>query len=213
MPAHLLDAYYHRLSQPLRLWARALLLVLPALLVLAFFSPLWHMHLDAPQYPGGLDLEVFAYKVDGGREGRDLQEINTLNHYIGMRPINRAELADLDWIPFALGFLVIFGLRVAAVGDIRALVDLMVLSFYFSGFALARFVYKLYDFGHHLHPGAPFKVDPFTPAILGSKEIANFTSIGSLGWGSVWLISFVLIVSALALWHLLRPFAPSKAPK
>ena len=111
------------------------------------------MHLVAPQYPGGLDLEIYAYTVEG-----DLDEINTLNHYIGMSRIDRTTLSDLDWIPFALGALILLALRVAAVGDVRSLIDLLVISSYFGVFSLARFYYRLYVFGHNLDDRAPFEL-------------------------------------------------------
>ena len=59
----------------------------------------------APQYPQGLTLDIYAHKVEGGRNGADIQEINTLNHYIGMKHLDRAQLSDLDWLPFGFGVL------------------------------------------------------------------------------------------------------------
>jgi hypothetical protein len=46
-----------------------------------------------------------AAGLDGDHDGHDITEINELNHYIGMKPSDRAALTDLDWIPFALGLL------------------------------------------------------------------------------------------------------------
>lgn len=176
------------------------LLVLP--LGLALTAPLWHMHFLAPQYPQGLDLYIYAHTVEG-----DVAEINTLNHYIGMRTLDRSSMSELDWIPFAIGALLLLCLRVAAIGDLRSLVDLAVLFGYFSLFSLARFAYKLYVFGHDLDPKAPFEVEPFTPAILGTKQIAQFTTTSLPAGGSYWVALFAvglavaLVWNALALWR------------
>ncbi len=85
-----------------------------------------------------------------------------------MRTLDRAAMSDLDWLPFALGALFIWALRVAAIGNVSALVDLVVMTTYVSLFAFGRFVYTLYVFGHELKPDAPVKVPGFMPAVLGS---------------------------------------------
>lgn len=183
-----------------------LLLVVP--LVLGFSAPLWHLHMTAPQYPEGLDLEIYAYTVSG-----DVAEVNTLNHYIGMAKIDRAALSDLDWIPFAIGALALLALRVAAVGDLRSLIDLLVLFGYFSLFSMARFYYKLYVFGHNLSPKAPIKMEPFTPPILGTEQIANFTTTSFPGSGTFWIGVFALGLAALFLRNVLAQRRAWLAPE
>lgn len=197
-----LAAFYAFLDRPLFPRARLLLLVLVVPLVLAFTQPLWRISMAAPQYPKGLTMDIHVHTITGGHDGRDLGEINTLNHYIGMRPIDRAALTDLDWIPFALGLLAILTLRCAAIGNVRALVDLVVLTGYIALFAMARFVYKLYVFGHELNPDAPVKVEPFTPAIFGTKQIANFRTSSYPQTASYLIAVFVLGLVAITAWHL-----------
>ena len=193
-----LERFYRRLAAPLFFRSRIVLGLLVIPLGLSFTAPLWTMDMEAPQYPDGLQLRIFAYSVEG-----DVREINTLNHYIGMDSLDRAALADLDWIPFALGALILFTLRVAAIGDRRSLIDLVVLFVYFSAFSMARFVYKLYVYGHNLDPRAPFTVEPFTPAVFGTKQIANF-SVTSLPAGASFAIGvFGLGLVAVMIWNLL----------
>lgn len=194
---NVLDRFYTALGRPVTLGTRIALVVLVIPLVLSFTQPLWTMHLLAPQYPSGLDLEIYAYTVEG-----DLREINTLNHYIGMASIDRASLSDLDWIPFALGVLVLLALRVAAVGDVRSLIDLLVLCSYFGAFSLGRFYYRLYVFGHNLDERAPFEVAPFTPPILGTEQIANFTTTSMPGAASFLIGVFVVGLVGLVAWNL-----------
>jgi len=197
-----LEKFYAFVQQPIKLRSRLLLALLVVPLLLAFTAPLWRISMVAPQYPKGLSLDIYAHKVEGGRDGLDIQEINTLNHYIGMAPINRAALSDLDWIPFALGVLVILTLRVAAIGNISALIDLAVITFYFSLFSLGRFVYRLYVLGHNLDPKAPVTVAPFMPAVFGTKQIANFTVTSLPRLATVYMGIFALGVAGLTLWHL-----------
>jgi copper chaperone NosL len=197
-----LSAFYDFLDRPLIPWSRLVLALLAIPLILAFSQPLWRIEMNAPQYPKGLSMDIYAYKVESGHGGKDLPEINNLNHYIGMKTIDRAELTDLDWLPFALGLLVILTLRCAAIGNVRALIDVVVLTSYISLFAMGRFVYKLYTYGHNLDPAAPFKVDPFTPAIFGKKQIANFTTWSYPQWGSILMGLFATGLLALTVWHL-----------
>lgn len=203
MKVHLAK-FYAFLDRPLYPIARLVLLALVIPLALAITQPLWRISMTAPQYPNGLSIDIYTHKVDGGHDGRDINEINTLNHYIGMRKIDRAALTDLDWIPFALGLLVILTLRCAVIGNVRSLIDLTVLTGYIGVFAMGRFVYKLYVYGHDLDPEAPVKLKGFTPAIFGSKQVANFKT-----WSYPQLGSYLVAVFATGLigvlgWHLIK---------
>ena len=90
----------------------------------------------------------------------------------------------------------------AAIGDVRALIDLSVLLVYFSFFSLGRFVFKLYAYGHNLDPRAPVTVEPFTPAIFGTEQIANFTTTSYPGWGTALLGAFAVVVLGVTPWHM-----------
>jgi len=200
---HPLARFYAFLDRPLLGWGRILLLVAVIPLALAFTQPLWRISMDAPQYPNGLWMDVYTYKLDGGNHGQHIAEINTLNHYIGMHKIDRTALSDLDWLPFALGVLLLLTLRVAAVGNVRALIDLVVMTFYVSAFAFARFVYKLYVYGHDLDPTAPVRVAPFMPAVVGSKQVANFTTHSMPKGGSALMAAFAAVIVGVMVWHLI----------
>lgn len=199
-----LDRFYQFLDRPLFGWSRIVLAALVIPIILALGQPLWRISMQAPQYPKGLYLDIYAHTVESGNDNRDLKEINILNHYIGMKTIDRAELSDLDWIPFALVALVLLTLRCAAIGNVRSLVDLAVVTGFIGAFSLFRFVYKLYSYGHNLDPTAPIKVEPFTPAIFGSKQIANFTTSSFPQTGSYLIAVFALGVVALTAWHLIK---------
>lgn len=196
--------FYEVLAQPLIPWTRILLLL--ALLPLAWGATqrLWTIEFFAPQYPKGLQLHVYSYSISGGNEGVDLTEINTLNHYVGMRALDPADFADLDFMPFAIGALLLLGLRVAAIGDVRSLVDLAVLTSYFGVFGIARFGYMLYTYGHDLDPRAPIEMAGFMPPVWGTRTIANFTVSSFPSLGTILISIFGATVVLLALWQLWR---------
>jgi hypothetical protein len=199
-----LERFQRALVEPIGPWTRLLLIAAIVPLAIGATQRLWTVHFFAPQYPKGLQLHVYSYTISGGNEGQDLSEINTLNHYVGMAKLDPAEFADLDFIPFAIGALALLALRVAAIGDIRSLIDLAVLTGYFGIFSLGRFVYMLYTYGHHLDPEAPIEMEGFMPPVLGTKEIANFTVSSFPSAGTVLIGLFGATVVLLALWYFWR---------
>ncbi len=172
---HAFFARLHRLlSSPILLAPRVLVLLAALLLVAVYVFPLWNMTMFAPQYPDGLRLDIYSYKLAGGNNNQDIKEINVLNHYIGMRDLAEEDFTEFKWLPFVVGALGLLYLRVAAIGTLMNLVDILVLNIYFSAFALWSFAYKLYMYGHTLSPTAAVKVDPFMPPLFGYKQLANF---------------------------------------
>src|SRR5512134_1691985 len=155
---------------------RARLTVLGAglLLIAAAVLPLWKMTMFAGMFPEGLRLHIFTWKIVGGNGGTDLQGINILNHYIGMREIQAADFVEMKFIPFVLGIFLLLGLRTAVFARVGNVVDLLVLFAYFAAFSFAAFAYRMYTYGHQLNPEAPIKVAAFTPPVFGHQRIANF---------------------------------------
>lgn len=186
------------LSKRLGVLSRVLILGACISLALTFFFPLWHIHLIAPQYREGLDLWIYSYQLVGGNEGQDIVEINLLNHYIGMAEIHEADFWEMQFIPFTIGFFILFGLRGVVFGHMSNLVDNLVLFLYFSIFSLAVFVNRLYSYGHNLDPQAPITVDPFWPTLIGTKQIANMTQSSMPGVAS-YLVGIALLCMVLAI--------------
>nr|AWJ66206.1 copper chaperone [uncultured bacterium] len=187
------------LLKPLNLWSR-LLLVLGALVVVgSIWFPLWRLNLVAPQYAEGLEMKIFAYKLVGGNNGQDLVEINNLNHYIGMQHISQEDFTEMQIMPFMFGLFILLSLRAAVFGYMGAVVDLFMIASYFGAFSIGAFYYRLYSFGHDLDPTAPMNVEPFTPLLLGTQKIANFTqsSYPEAGTYLLWVFMLLLI---LAIW-------------
>jgi hypothetical protein len=167
-----------------------LILVAAGMLVPAFLLPLWELRIQTKEFPDGLRLDIYASKFEAGKtEFRDdLLEINALNHFIGMRPLEGEEFVEFKWMPFVLGVIILLALRVIVFGTMAKLIDLFVFYAYFGIFALWSFYEKLYAYGHTLNPYATLKVAPFTPPLFGHEKVANFDLYGSPAYGAVFLV-------------------------
>jgi hypothetical protein len=198
----ILERSHRFLDIPLDMGPRGLLVVATLLLSFAYFAPLWKLTMFAPQYPDGLRLSIYSYKLEGGNGGQDIKEINLLNHYIGMRDLVAADFTEFKWIPFVVGALGLLFLRAAALGSISKLIDVVVLYVYFGLFSLWSFGYKLYVYGHNLSSTAAVKVPPFTPPLIGSKQLANFTVYSYPAAGSYVLagVAVLLLGAVLLAW-------------
>lgn len=176
------------LDQVLSPRARLAVLGAGVLLPIAALFPLWRITMFANQFPEGLRLSIFSYKLVGGANGADLEGINILNHYIGMRDIAAADFVEMKFIPFALGVFFLLSLRTVLFARVRDLVDLVVLLVYFSLFSFGAFWFRMHSYGHHLNPEAPIKVAPFTPPLFGHQHLANFDIYSFPGMGSILLL-------------------------
>ena len=196
----LLEKSNRFLDVPLDLRPRLLLLAAAALLVGVYVFPLWNMTMFAPQYPEGLRLDIYSYKLVGGNNGQDITEINVLNHYIGMRDLVAEDFTEFKWLPFAAGAMALLALRAVVHGRMASLLDVLALFFYFSAFSLWSFGYRMWSYGHNLAPTASVKVDPFMPPMFGYKQLANFEVYSYPALGSYLMgASALLMVGALVL--------------
>jgi hypothetical protein len=161
----------------------------------------------AQQYPDGLDLWIYSHDLVGGDDGNDLTEINVLNHYIGMAELEPADFNELKWLPLVIGLIIVLTLRAAAIGDLRALIDVLVLAGYFGAFSLWSFWYRLGYYGAHLDPKASVQVDPFMPPIFGYKLVGQFDVWSYPTWGSYLFLGFGLLL-AVAVWLTWRSAEP-----
>lgn len=184
------------LDRELDLGPRLLLLLAVLALVAVYLAPMWTMTMFAPQYPQGLRLAIWSYKLDGGNGGQDVHEINVLNHYIGMPALSTESFSEFKWIPFVVGALGLLFLRAAVHGRMAGLLDVMVMFLYFAAFSLWSFGYKLWIYGHHLDPGAPVRVAGFMPPLFGSQKIANFEVYSYPGPASYALGAVVVLLCA-----------------
>ena len=156
-------------------------LISAALLLLAMVLPLWRMELVAPQYPAGLTMYAYGDRFEGETEGYydgfdAVKEINGLNHYIGMKPIEAVNEMKL----FTPGLLAL-ALSAVAVSFValrpRLFRGLIVAGFWFVPlFFIADLQYWLYNYGHSMDPEAALNTGDITPKVIGTTEVWNFHS-------------------------------------
>ncbi len=176
------------------------LVAISALLLLALFVvPLWRIQLHAPQYPEGLGMLIRVNTITGIKPP-DLNNINGLNHYIGMKAIEPEAIPVLDIMPWVVGGLVLAALLVAASG-LRVLLTGWLASFAVVGAAgLVEFYLWSYDYGHNLAADAIIKVPgmSYQPPLIGSKQLLNFTAESWPATGS-WLALAAFLLGVVAL--------------
>ena len=209
----LLERSNRFLDRPFGLMPRFALVLAAVLLVAVYLFPLWNLTMFAPQYPEGLRVDIYSYKLDGGNNGQDIREVNVLNHYIGMRDLLTEDFTEFRWIPFVVGVLGLLFLRAAVHGKMASLVDVSVIYVYFGLFALWSFAYKLYWYGHNLSPTAAVKIPPFMPPLFGYKQLANFEVYSYPGLASyaLALVALLLVTAVFLGWREGRRMPPVHA--
>lgn len=161
-----------------------------ALVLSSLVLPLWQTNLDAPQYPDGLTLVAYGDRAEG-----DLEEVDSLNHYIGMRPFRIEEFPEVGLWPIgvlaaaaAVIVSVIFGRRL-----IGRLARIYLWAVPLSVLAVIQL--RLYQFGHDLDPGAAFRMESFTPRVIGPTNVWNFTAWSWPGAGLLVLLAAAALVT------------------
>lgn len=158
-----------------------------ALVWLAADLPLWTMTMRAPQYPKGLRLEAYGSGVSG-----DLKELNILNHYIGMKPLEAAPPLETAVFPIAIAALIVLCLASPIHAWIRRVALTAVAATPIG--ILADLQYYLYAYGHSLNPTAPIRLEPFTPLVLGTSTMGNFQSTAMISTGVLCLIGAAVLL-------------------
>jgi copper chaperone NosL len=178
------------------------------LLVISIFLPYWQITLYAPQYPNGLTVVSYVNHL-GGR----VDEVNILNQYIGMKPLQDAAQLEKRVAVVMIGVLALLLVAAAEVHSPWASLLSIPAALFPLGF-LADLQYWLANFGLHLDPNAPLNlsVKPFVPRALSVGHIGQFESIALPSAGLVLsIIASVLIVTGL--WWQRRIFKPVRDAK
>jgi len=140
-------------------------------LVMVLFTPIWRIELDAPQYPEGLSLQIHAKGLKG-----NVDIINGLNHYIGMKTLHNEDFFEFTVLPYIIIFFAVaFGL-VALLGKRIWMNILFFLFVSFGIIAMVDFWRWEYNYGHNLNPNAAIIVPgmAYQPPLIGFKQLLNF---------------------------------------
>jgi copper chaperone NosL len=179
----------------MKTFSRLILLISSLLLVITFFVPIWHISLDAPQYPEGLAMNIWLTDIRGENE-HDLQNINGLNHYIGMKKIIPESIEELKYMPYIIAALSLSGLLAALINKKSFIMGWLIAFCLLGIIGMFDFYLWEYDYGHNLDlehasiiiPGASFQ-----PPLIGSKQILNFTATSMPALGGWIMITSLLL--------------------
>jgi len=185
--------------------ARLLVAAAALLMCAGFVLPLWRVDLVAPQYPEGLGMLIRVNTVVGVKE-QDLNSINNLNHYIGMKRIEPDAIPELRYMPALLGGLILTAAAVAAAGRRRVLYAWTATFAAVLGAGLYDYWRWGYAYGHDLDVAtAIIKIPDMTyqPPLIGSKQLLNFTATSWPASGG-WALVAATVLVGVAVWQSAR---------
>ena len=175
--------------------ARTIALLCGLSLIVVLFVPLWQIELAAPQYPEGLVLKMYPNKLAG-----NVDVINGLNHYIGMKTLHANNFIEFTILPYIIGFFAAFCFFVAIINKRKWLTGLLISFFLFGVIAMIDFYRWNYNYGHDLDPNAAIQVPGMTyqPPLIGYKQLLNFGaySIPDIG-GWIFISVGLLLLTAV----------------
>jgi len=160
-------------------------------------APIWYVALEAPNYPKeSFPNGIPVYYHFDGFSG-DVHEMETINHFIGMDPMERGAPYLRAAAPYALVWLAVIMVLFILYPNSRLLTWLMLIPVALPIIFVGFYSYWLYWFGHHMHEWGAFKIKPFTPTVFGDGKVAQFTthSYPTIGF---WLLVAIAVLSLLA---------------
>ncbi len=174
-------------------------------LVAVLFAPMWRIDLQAPQYPEGLRLLIYANKLSG-----NVDIINGLNHYIGMKTLHTDDFIEFKILPGIIIFFVVL-FTIAAVAAKRKWMNIVWLLFVaFGVLAMVDFWRWEYNYGHNLDPNAAIIVPgmAYQPPLIGFKQLLNFGaySMPDIGGWIFVAVGIILSASVIIEWRKARKF-------
>ena len=162
-------------------------MIIGSLLLLGLFKfPLWNIVLGAPQYPDPLGMDIYIQGIQGVDEF-DIQNIDGLNHYIGMKTIPKVEeMWEFEVFPIVIGIMVALGVIIGILGffnkvSYKWFLGWFLLMSILGLMGMYDFNLWLIDYGTNLDPKAIMKLEnldgtPMTykPPLLGFQKMLNF---------------------------------------
>jgi len=173
---------------------RLLMILAAFMLIFLFLVPIWKITLVAPQYPGGIAMYIWIYKITGDTPGT-LQNINILNHYVGMKFIVPDSIPELKYFPFVIIGMGLLAIVFAILNKRWLFLAWGILFVVMGVLGIYDFYLWEYDYGHNLSPTAPIKVPgmAYQPPLFGTKMLLNFKASSYPGWGSLFFLLSVVM--------------------
>lgn len=177
--------------------SRVLTAIASLALIAAVYLPIWKIDLTAPQYPEGLYMNIWASKLGG-----DVEIINGLNHYIGMKTLHANEFVEFTVLPWIIWGIALLGVLTAIIGKRKIVYAYFGLFLLFAVVAMVDFYRWEYSYGHNLNPEAPIQVPgmAYQPPLLGYKQLLNFSAYSIPDQGGWFFIgSGILLFGVIAI--------------
>lgn len=178
-----------------------LLMFLAALSLLTLFVfPMWKIVLYAPQYPDGVEMHIWINKIGGTSPGT-LQNVNILNHYVGMKVIEPDAIPELQYFQYVIMGMIALGLLVAGLNRKTWFLVWTIVLVVICLLGMYDFYLWEYDYGHNLSDTAPIKIPgaSFQPPLLGKKDILNFVAV-SLPHVAGYFVGLAMALGFTAWW-------------
>ena len=189
--------------------ASKLMIVGAALLLGLFFFPLWSISLEAPQYPNGIGMNIH---LDGlqGKEKHDLQNIDGLNHYIGMSKLPKSQdMWEFRVFPKVIGGMAVLGIFIGFLGLYKNIspkwfLAWLTLMIVLGVLGMFDFNNWMTDYGTNLDPKAIMKMTDaygnplsYKPPLFGTRKILNFVAHSDPHIGA-YMMGFGMFLTFLA---------------
>lgn len=158
------------------------------------YFPLWEIRLEAPQYPEPIGMYIYINKVEGIADN-DLENINLLNHYIGMKKIEPESIPELRYMKYIVWGFILLGLVVFFSKNRLVMLGWMLAITIVGILALYDFNKWEYDYGHNLDPRAPIKMEgmDYKPPLIGEKQLLNITAYSYPALGGIGFLFTAMI--------------------
>jgi copper chaperone NosL len=179
---------------------RITLVITGLMLIAVIYVPIWSIELNAPQYPEGLSMSIYANRIGG-----NVDIINGLNHYIGMKTIHDKDFPEFKIIPYLVYFYTLLFILTGVIANRKMLYSLFVLFVGFGIVAMTDFWKWEYQYGHDLNPDAAIKVPgmSYQPPLIGYKQLLNFGAYSMPDIGG-WIFILAGLVLLVLVWIQLR---------
>jgi copper chaperone NosL len=184
-------------TSQLTTWSRIMLVVTGLSLLVVLYTPIWKIELNAPQYPEGLSMTIHANDIKG-----NVDIINGLNHYIGMKTLHKEDFPEFRILPGCIVFFAIVFILTAFVNLRKVFYITFALFLAFGVLAMVDFWKWEYDYGHNLNPHAAIIIPgmAYQPPFIGFKQLLNFGAYSIpdtggwvfIGCGALLLLAIVL---------------------
>lgn len=187
-------------SPHLKTTTRVLSVFAGLLLFSTIFMPIWKIELTAPQYPEGLEMYIHANKLSG-----EVEIINGLNHYIGMKELHVEDFIEFTILPYFIAVLALAAILIGLVNKKWFFYCWIVAFVLFGVGAGVDFYFWLYDYGHNLDPTAPIQVPgmSYQPPMIGFKQLLNFGAYSIPAVGG-WVLFFAAFLMGIGVFNELK---------